>query len=72
MKKKLAALLLAVLMVLTMTACGDSGNSGESAGGSGNASGTIRVALWDNNQLAGLKEIADAWTQQSGIQVEFT
>ena len=72
MKKKLAALLLAVLMVLTMTACGDSDNSGESAGGSGNASGTIRVALWDNNQLAGLKEIADAWTQQSGIQVEFT
>lgn len=29
----------------------------------------INVAIWDNNQLAGLQEIADAWSAKSGIKV---
>ena len=31
---------------------------------------TINVAIWDNNQLAGLQEIADAWTAESGVKVQ--
>ena len=31
---------------------------------------TIHVNIWDNNQLAGLQEIADAWTEQSGVKVQ--
>lgn len=29
----------------------------------------LDVKIWDNNQLAGLQEIADLWTEQSGIKV---
>jgi len=30
----------------------------------------LQVNIWDNNQLAGLQEIADAWTEQSGVDVK--
>ena len=30
---------------------------------------TLEVKIWDNNQLAGLQEIADLWTEQSGVKV---
>lgn len=64
MKKGLTLMLFAVIM-LSVAGCGGSG--------SGNGgSDTIRVAIWDNNQLAGLQEIADEWSQESGYQVEFT
>ena len=33
------------------------------------AADEIQVAIWDNNQLAGLQEIADAWTEETGIKV---
>ncbi len=29
----------------------------------------LQVNIWDNNQLAGLQEIADAWTAESGVKV---
>ena len=29
----------------------------------------INVNIWDNNQLAGLQQIADEWTEQSGVKV---
>ena len=29
----------------------------------------LQVNIWDNNQLAGLQEIADAWTEESGVKV---
>lgn len=35
------------------------------------AASTLSVAIWDNNQLAGLQEIADAWSKESGVDVEF-
>ena len=66
--KKLAALLLAILMVATMmAACGGSGDSGDS--GSGSKASTITVNIWDSNQQAGIQEIADAWTETSGVKV---
>lgn len=30
----------------------------------------IKVAIWDNNQLAGLQQIADEWTKESGVKVQ--
>ncbi|MBQ6121179.1 MAG: extracellular solute-binding protein, partial [Clostridia bacterium] len=30
---------------------------------------TLEVKIWDNNQLAGLQQIADEWTAQSGVKV---
>ena len=27
----------------------------------------IHVAIWDNNQLDGLQQIADEWTEKSGV-----
>ena len=29
----------------------------------------LEVKIWDNNQLAGLQQIADLWTEQSGVKV---
>ena len=30
----------------------------------------LKVAIWDNNQLAGIQEIADEWTAESGVKVQ--
>ena len=30
----------------------------------------LKVAIWDNNQLAGIQEIADEWTKESGVKVQ--
>lgn len=38
---------------------------------SANAADTVRVAIWDNNQLSGLQQIADEWSTESGYDVEF-
>ena len=32
---------------------------------------TISVAIWDNNQLSGLQEIADEWAEQNDVTVDF-
>ncbi|MBQ8305454.1 MAG: sugar ABC transporter substrate-binding protein [Blautia sp.] len=29
----------------------------------------LQVNIWDNNQLAGLQEIADAWSEETGVKV---
>lgn len=65
MKKRMIALLLAAVIVLALSGCG-------SGGGGGSSSKTLKVNIWDNNQLAGLKEIASEWSQTSGYDVEFT
>lgn len=69
MKKRILSLLLVVVMTIAivMTGCG----SGDSGGGS-TSDKTLTVAIWDNNQMAGLKEIADEWSKTSGYEVEFT
>ena len=30
---------------------------------------TLQVAIWDNNQLDGLQQIADEWSEKSGVKV---
>ncbi len=67
MKKRILALFLAVAMAAALFGCG----SGDGQGG-GDSDKTITVAFWDNNQLAGLKQIAEEWSKTSGYQVEFT
>ena len=69
--KKTAALILAGTMALSLSACG--GNAqGDSQGNAqgGSAGGAVKVAIWDNAQLAGLKEIMGDFTAESGIDVE--
>ena len=70
--KKLVALLLAILMVASiLAACGGSssgsGDSGNS--GSGEKASSITVNIWDSNQQKGIQQIADKWTETSGVKV---
>ena len=69
--RKPLALLLAVMMALSLAACGGGGGSGggDASGGSGGGSTTLQVNIWDNNQLAGLQQIANEWSAESGISV---
>ncbi len=62
MRKGISALLSAS-MVLGLTA-------GMSFSAAAYDATELKVAIWDNNQLAGLQEIADAWTEESGVKVQ--
>ena len=64
--KKGLAIGLSTAFVLSLAGCG---GSGENSGSSGDK--TIRVGIWDNNQLAGLQQIADEWGEENGYDVEF-
>lgn len=69
-KKQTAALLVAGCMGLSLAACGgktqeNSTNKQVEASGSG-----LTVAIWDNAQLTGLKEIMGDFTNESGISAE--
>ncbi|MBO7710658.1 MAG: sugar ABC transporter substrate-binding protein, partial [Lachnospiraceae bacterium] len=37
---------------------------------SGYTTKELQVAIWDNNQLAGLQKIADEWSEKSGVKVQ--
>lgn len=80
--KKIAALVLAAVMCVSMAACGESGGS-ENGGSSKTESGTskqdeggfssgdtLTVAIWDANQQKGLQEIMDTWSETSGIKAQ--
>ena len=55
----LLSVLLAIAMLLTAA----------SALAEGYSVDVLEVKIWDNNQLAGLQQIADEWTAQSGVKV---
>ena len=57
--KILLSVLLAIAMLLTAA----------SALAEGYSVDVLEVKIWDNNQLAGLQQIADEWTAQSGVKV---
>lgn len=70
--KKVIALILAVVLCLSLAACGGSSSGSSSSASSGAASGSVKelkINIWDNNQRAGLQQIADEWTAKSGIKV---
>lgn len=81
MKKKMVACVLVAAMLGTMTACGGS-NDGAQTTGTGDAassetgnsastsSDALEVVIWDNNQKAGLQEICNLFTEETGIAVD--
>ena len=76
--KKVAALALSAVMALSLAACGggssssggssSDGDSSASSGGSG--SGSLTINIWDSNQQAGLQEIVDEWSAESGVSAK--
>ncbi len=82
MKKKIVSMLLITAIAASLTACGGSQSGGDTGKGAGTSSGStasagqgyktdqITVDIWDNNQLEGLQEIADEWSETSGVKVK--
>ena len=78
MKKRLLSLALAGVMALSLAACGGGSSNGGSdtpatksadSGDGGFTAKELQVNIWDNNQLAGLQQIADEWSATSGVKV---
>ena len=78
MKKRLVAVLVVAAMAVSMMACG-SGNSGETAeatekeastSSSSSSDDPLEVVIWDTNQQAGIQEICDLFTEETGIAVD--
>jgi multiple sugar transport system substrate-binding protein len=61
MKKKVIAMSLASAMALSMTAVG---------GMTVSAADPLQVVIWDNGQQAGLQEICDLFTEETGIEAK--
>lgn len=75
MKKKILSMALAGTMVLSLAACGGGNSGGGSDGGAassggGDKGGKLSVAIWDNNQQAGLNEIIADFTEATGIEAD--
>ena len=74
MKKKVVSLFLSTAMLVSLMGCGSSADNGAGATDSASADGSysmseIKINIWDNNQKDGLQQIADKWTEQSGVKV---
>lgn len=69
--KKILALLLALCFVVSLAACGGSGSDTKTDTDNKELSSdaALEVDIWDNTQLAGLKEIADEWSAETGVKV---
>ena len=73
--KKVAALALAAVMALSLAACGGGSSAGGSSSGgdSGSSSGgsnALTINIWDSNQQAGLQQIVDEWSAESGVSAK--
>lgn len=76
--KKLIALVLALAMALALVACGggsskpaEGGSTGGNAGGdAAPAGGSLTINIWDSNQQAGIQEICNDWSKESGVDVK--
>lgn len=74
--KKVMAMALVSVMVLSMTACGGS-NGGSSDGGSGDkaeggSGDALSVSIWDANQEPGISEILADFTKETGIKTKLS
>ncbi len=58
MKKFLALILTLAVLTTVLAACGNGTNSN-----------AITVNIWDSNQQKGIQEIADKWSETSGVKV---
>jgi len=81
MKKKIITMVLVTAMALSMVACGSSTSSNQSKGNNGGtqtakqsgnekSKGPLEVVIWDTNQQAGIQEICDEFTKETGIAVD--
>jgi len=73
MMKKFLALAMTGIMALSLAACGgSSGSSGssESSGSASAPSNSLTINIWDSNQQAGLQQIVDEWSAESGISAK--
>ena len=73
MMKKFLALAMTGIMALSLAACGgSSGSSGssESNGSASAPSNSLTINIWDSNQQAGLQQIVDEWSAESGISAK--
>ena len=80
MKRKIVAIVMCAAMISGLAGCG-SGATAENAGNAKNVEDAgstgetgysvdeIKVNIWDNNQRDGLQQIADKWTEESGVKV---
>lgn len=66
MRKRTVLSAASLTMCLALTACGGSGSQSQG----GDSGKPLTVAIWDNNQLPGLKEIIEDFTTETGIEVE--
>ena len=66
MRKRTVLSAASLTMCLALTACGGSGSQSQG----GDSGKPLTVAIWDNNQLPGLKEIIGDFTAETGIEVE--
>ena len=74
--RKMTALILTAMLAVSLAACGGTGNNSQASGSTAEVNldgdftvSELRVAIWDNNQRDGLQQIADAWTETSGVKV---
>lgn len=65
--KKALAVGLAAVTAFSLCACGGSDSSSSKSGSSSDA---LEVVIWDNNQKAGLQQICDLFTEETGIKVD--
>ena len=71
--KKLLAAGMCVVMAAGLTACGSSSSgtsSSSTTASTKGASDSLTVNIWDANQQAGIQEICDDWSAESGITVK--
>ncbi|MDO4336880.1 MAG: sugar ABC transporter substrate-binding protein [Eubacteriales bacterium] len=65
--KKQVSMILALTMALSMN--GTAVFAGEASPKHSYTVDELTVNIWDNNQLDGLQQIADQWTEESGVKV---
>lgn len=70
--KKVVALIMALAMALSLVACGGQTQPGDSSANGSDGGYTTKellVDIWDENQREGLQQIADEWSETSGVKV---
>lgn len=67
--KKILSMGILATMMLTFTACGNKNNAAEGNSNTGSKDKLV-MAIWDKNQLDGLEQITDDFTEETGINVE--
>ena len=63
-------MLAATMCLGALAGCGGGGSDAGSGAASGGSSGALDLKIWDSTQQAGIQEICDDWTEQSGIPVK--